>query len=424
MISSLTNHEILLKLFNNPGALETVLKFDSVDLINFNNFLDWSPSLVSNIIKHNFVMFDVLIKLKQDDRECLREFFTWSNTLHTHIKQSQNFFTLLNKISEEDRRNLKQIAMWSSDLIAQMSKDSQLIELLTKLSKSDVDSLSAMFSWSDSLISILNRNRDVVKFVNTLSEDEVESYKTVLLWPRNLLKTFVQQPDHLAVLYKVWDKVKDKDQFVETYLRVYATSAEQNYDIIDAFSKGQLNSKKWLIEQLELLDYELGNVWVLCGWIGSLPYLMSNGYSQLKYASVRSFDIDKNCAPLAELLNKKDVINSWRFKSSTLDVNSMRYTNYKFATAKSDGTIQYIHESADTIINTSCDHMMSNTWWERIPSGALVVLQNNDFIQIGEHVNTVSSLDEFKQKYPMTDLLYQGELDCDVYTRYMLIGRK
>ena len=82
-------------------------------------------------------------------------------------------------------------------------------------------------------------------------------------------------------------------------------------------------------------------------------------------------------------------------------------------------------DTADTVINTSCDHMGDNyTWWNNIPEGKLVILQNNDYAEVDDHDNIVHDIEEFAVKYPMSSLLYSGKLECSLYNRYMLIGRK
>ena len=92
---------------------------------------------------------------------------------------------------------------------------------------------------------------------------------------------------------------------------------------------------------------------------------------------------------------------------------------------KYDGTEQNVWESADTVINTSCDHMGSDdAWWDNIPQGKLVILQNNDWYENDQHNNSMQDIAAFKSKYPMGELLYEGELDLTLYTRFMLIGRK
>jgi len=278
-----------------------------------------------------------------------------------------------------------------------------------------------------SLLIKLSKHTDVLSFLATLTPSELKFLAEMTAWsPASFtqLNSLGNRSQHVQSLYKIWDYIHNKEDFVKYYTNLINAANAIDFDIIDAFSKGQLDSKNWLLTELCRLNVNLGNVWTLCGWVGTLAYLMAHGNNRLNYNHVRSFDIDARCTPLAEVLNKSSVIDNWHFKASTLDVNTIHYTNFKFHTIKSNGAIQYVQESADTVINTSCDHMDNNTWWERIPDNMLVVLQNNNFVEKDEHVNIVQSLDEFELKYPMREVLYKGQLDCGLYTRYMLIGKK
>lgn len=193
----------------------------------------------------------------------------------------------------------------------------------------------------------------------------------------------------------------------------------------DALSKGQLLSKLWLIEQLKQLDIDLGTVFVLGGWVGVLPALMFHN-KELRFDRIRSFDIDPKCADTADSLNRNVVIDGWRFKATTMDMFKLDYTEAQYTTLKANGDPVTLTEYPNTIINTSCDHVSPfSDWWELIPLGKLVVLQNNNFFGADEdHTNNVHSIDEMKKQAPMNDLLFEGELDLTQYKRFMLIGRK
>ena len=222
--------------------------------------------------------------------------------------------------------------------------------------------------------------------------------------------------------------VGDPAEFVDRIAALIKQSNYQQlkkYGVLDAFSQGQLSSKTWLIATVESLGLEIKNTWTLCGWIGTLGYLMLLKKAELGLTSVRSFDIDQYCAPMADTINRLSVKDGWQFKASTLDVNSISYDNFAYDTIKYDGTAQRVTDTADTIINTSCDHMGgNNSWWDRIPSDKLIILQNNNWHENDQHNNSAADLNEFTRMYPMSELLFAGELDCTLYTRFMLIGRK
>jgi hypothetical protein len=56
-----------------------------------------------------------------------------------------------------------------------------------------------------------------------------------------------------------------------------------------------------------------------------------------------------------------------------------------------------------------------------MPYSSLLVLQSNNY-DIPEHVRTASSLEEFKQQCDI-NVIWAGELELPLYTRFMVIGR-
>lgn len=274
------------------------------------------------------------------------------------------------------------------------------------------------------ILSRLASNPNMVEFMMKLKPDELVSLRSFTAWPPALMAKLRDEPAHLSVLHRIWDKVPDRNAFAKTYFTVYEHPTVNRKSLIDAFSQGQLDSKSWLIDEVAKLGLDLGKVWTLCGWYGTLAYLMFLRENDVRFSTIRSFDLDPTCALLADTMNRLMVMDGWRFKATTMDVNDLAYDGFRFKTKKYDGSEQEMQESADTVINTSCDHMDMDAWFRNIPQGKLVVLQNNDFVDHEDHVNNVSDIEEFKQRYPLTQLLYAGELDCKVYRRFMLIGRK
>jgi hypothetical protein len=190
--------------------------------------------------------------------------------------------------------------------------------------------------------------------------------------------------------------------------------------LIDAFSIGQLKSKFWLIEHL---PPNLGLVFICAGWYGTLAQFMFDR-ARDKFTKIRSFDIDDSCAEIADTMNRSRVIDGWQFKASTLNILDMKYpTEYK--TYRANGTSLELIEMPDTIINTSCEHINNfNEWYNNIPQRTLLILQSNNFYEVLEHVNCSSSIEEFSKNTPMTEVLYEGELDLTKYKRFMKIGIK
>lgn len=193
-------------------------------------------------------------------------------------------------------------------------------------------------------------------------------------------------------------------------------------DMRDLFSKGQMESKRWLVNELENINQSLGTVFLCAGWYGSLAAFLFE--SNLEIEKIRSFDIDNSCAIIAETFNRTKTIDGWRFKASTLDILTMEYPT-THTTYRSNGTSLELHEMPDTIINTSCEHIRDfETWYGNLPNDVLLVMQSNNYYAIDDHVNCSSSLIDFSSSIPMNRVLYKGELKLDKYTRYMKIGYK
>jgi hypothetical protein len=191
----------------------------------------------------------------------------------------------------------------------------------------------------------------------------------------------------------------------------------------DSISRGQLQSKLWLIDQVNKLDLDLGTVFLCAGWYAILALMLFE--SGTKIDKIRSFDRDLDCESLAELFNRPWVIDQWKFKASTMDVLDINYHGQTYTVRRNDGGSEELYDVPDTIINTSCEHIEEfRFWYEQIPEGKLVILQNNDYKDIPDHVNYCRDLEDFSTQTPMQQCLYQGELALDKYTRFMRIGYK
>lgn len=204
---------------------------------------------------------------------------------------------------------------------------------------------------------------------------------------------------------------------IKRTLNLYPETEES---LIDAYSIGQLKSKLWLIEHL---PNNLGLVFICAGWYGTLASLMFQNARE-KFDKIRSFDIEPECARVADNLNRYYVIDGWQFKASTLDILDIQYP-LTYTTYRRDMTKVQMTEHPNTIINTSCEHIKNfDSWYTAIPQGMLCVLQTNNYFDIKDHINCSNSLDDFAQSTPMENILYEGELCFEKYTRFMRIGIK
>jgi hypothetical protein len=170
---------------------------------------------------------------------------------------------------------------------------------------------------------------------------------------------------------------------------------------LDAFWKGQIDSKLWLIENIRPFVKNPISVDINGGWVGVLASLLFQ--SDLSITKIRSIDIDPVCEPIARKMNKLEEIQG-RFFAETIDMCDAEQT-------------------ADLIINTSCEHMSQKQyekWILNVPKESLIVLQSNNY-NIPEHVRIANDLTDFISQSEI-DVIWQGKLDLPNYTRYMIIG--
>ena len=179
---------------------------------------------------------------------------------------------------------------------------------------------------------------------------------------------------------------------------------------MDAFWSGQLKSKEWLIDALEIavhpeVDCTMPkpfSIDIHGGWVGVLASMLFQ--SRIPVANIRSIDIDPTCEPIATMMNKQEEMQG-KFRAVTLDMCAIR-------------------SDANIIINTSCEHITQdqyNLWKSGVPHNSLLVLQSNNY-DIPEHVRIANSLEEFKQQCDV-NVLWAGELELPLYKRLMIIGK-
>jgi hypothetical protein len=174
--------------------------------------------------------------------------------------------------------------------------------------------------------------------------------------------------------------------------------------VMDSFWRGQIQSKEWLITQLTPLSkgYQL-SIDIFGGWNGVLASMLFQ--SSMSVDTICSIDIDPNCESVAKEVNRLEVVEG-RFKAITADM----------CTTPS---------LADIVINTSCEHITQDQyeqWLSKISGDSMLVLQSNNY-QIEEHVRIANSLEEFKEQCGI-EVVWSGELELPLYTRYMIIGHK
>jgi hypothetical protein len=225
--------------------------------------------------------------------------------------------------------------------------------------------------------------------------------------------------DNVWKLWPVLERYTDT-HFVSAFKSLFVNNVF--YDK-DCFSRGQLYSKIWLINELKKLNLNLGTVFLCAGWYATLAVMLFE--SGVKIEKIRSFDIDPSTVDIAETFNKPWVVDRWQFKATAEDILNVNYDLHTYTVRRSDSSFCSLSDSPDTIINTSCEHITNfEQWYSMIPKDKLLILQSNNYFEVAEHVNCSESLDKFDKMCPMSNTLFTGELSLPKYDRFMKIGFK
>ena len=194
--------------------------------------------------------------------------------------------------------------------------------------------------------------------------------------------------------------MKIDTEHLHFWMQAIRQSSDPNRTL-DAFWRGQMQSKEWLIEHLRPLVNVPSRIDIHGGWVGVLASMIFQSEIPARY--ICSVDIDPTCEPIATMMNKHEEIDG-KFRAITGDM----------CTVPVNGNV---------IVNTSCEHITQEQyeiWLARLPKDSIVVLQSNNY-DIPEHVRIAQTLEEFKKQSHLTEL-WSVMLKTQLYTRWMIIG--
>lgn len=269
------------------------------------------------------------------------------------------------------------------------------------------------------------RKRDVMIELCQLpgnNKEHTRAWMNVLLHEH--LEDVEIKPQLLATLLR---KYMMEDEFLTNICKFinYWTGEDDNAavmpDMNDFLSRGQVRSKIWLVEELKKVvdDRRLGNVLFYGGWYNFTAHLLFQGFD---IDALYSLDVNRDVIdPTKRLYPEQLEMN--QFLPKCVDVNKIRWQDKSTSVLADDGSYWDLCDRSDVVVNTSCEHM-DNTWFDNLPEGTFVVLQTNDYFKNPQHSNCCADLEDAKSKYSMREVLYAGELDTQLYNRFMLIGIK
>lgn len=221
-----------------------------------------------------------------------------------------------------------------------------------------------------------------------------------------------------------------RDYSKEKILNAIHMYERSNGDITvlnDALSRSQVKSKIWLVEELSKIDSNYDNVMVMAGWFGQLKILYDK---RLTYAKMRIVELDKKACETSDYIFNLSNLENYKVKSVNADINNLTLhkNGYEWSVENFKENSKFTEKFLpDLIINTSAEHM-TEEWFHQIrfkelESNPIVAIQSNNMFDGEGHVNCVHSIDHMKKKFPMKEILFEGELQLKGYKRVMLIGR-
>ena len=326
------------------------------------------------------------------------------------------------------------------ELLRRCYNDKDIYSILTLLDKKELAKAIVSKS-SHSIFRIIDNKRcvgDIEDLRKAVLEDNIHSLFRLLPGNDDLRKAvcednvfsvfrLVGEDDLKKLIFddNIWSLFKILTRYTDSYfvksLKDLITN-DIDFDE-DCLSQGQIKSKLWLVNTLEEINVDLGVVFLCAGWYATLATMLFE--SKTNVERIVSFDIDPGVWKIAETFNKKWVLDDWRFKACTQDIHEIMFDEHIYDVNKSDGTTETLWTIPDTIINTSTEHLEDfDDWYGKILPKQLVILQNNNYFEVPEHVNCFSTLKQFSKSVPMSTVLYEGELELEKYTRFMKIGYK
>jgi hypothetical protein len=197
--------------------------------------------------------------------------------------------------------------------------------------------------------------------------------------------------------------------------------------IRDGFSRSQVASKRWLVDTLKGISTNWGNIVIMASWFGQLVEFLD---PDIAYNKIRLIELDPELCRSSDLVFNLSRLKGYRVKSVCADINQLTLykTGYEWTISNFKDSTSYVEKFLPKlIINTSAEHM-TEEWFHQIrfkqlDSDPVVALQSNNMFDGDGHVNCVHSINHMKKKFPMQEILFEGELQLKGYKRVMLIGR-
>jgi hypothetical protein len=293
--------------------------------------------------------------------------------------------------------------------------------------------------------SIADTNKPLADLLHGIvkANPSIDCYKPVLQFVGKTLNENKPMADLSLAIQRSLDSETFEEDFLRAYLsmldrqfltdkifRGISNYIKSNLDtnvLADAFSRSQIKSKIWLIEELAKIESNYDNVVIMAGWFGQLKSIYDK---KLTYAKMRIVEMDRSACEISDYIFNLSNLENYKVKAVNANISNLilHKNGYEWDVENfKEGTKYSEKFLPDVIINTSAEHM-TEEWYNQIrfkemESNPIVAIQSNNLFDIPEHINCVHSVDHMKKKFPMKEILFEGELQLKGYKRVMLIGR-
>lgn len=211
------------------------------------------------------------------------------------------------------------------------------------------------------------------------------------------------------------------DEFLRE-LSIFSISFN-NINVNDFLSKGQVESKTWIIDVLKNeVNLNINNIAIYGCWYGFLAGLL---FKEIATDLIRGFDINTKTTYRADVFLQNYVNKNWKFKAIFSDVNelfvdSKNQVHYSCHNAFQENILEI--KEFSLIINTSAEHM-SDQWIKNFQKDQTILIQTNNMNHLEEHINCCESLDHAIEKYSKYgEIIWAGSKTMVTdYERYMII---
>lgn len=267
---------------------------------------------------------------------------------------------------------------------------------------------------------------DYFEFTNNEDSNRYVQFLLKLLYANN---PTIATTEHSSMEEFVYTLRKFTNSSMLDILYKYYRAGYNTIPLQDAFSRGQVQSKIWLATELAKIKTDFNTAFILAGWFGQLTHYLE--HANISCNKIRIMDIDPFACEISDKIFNASNLENYKIKSVEYNItmpdklyhSGLEYTikNYN------DGKILTEKTMPDLVINTSAEHF-EEEWFhkfvlKKFKTDPLFVIQSNNLFEVPEHVNCVHSIDHMKKKFPMAEVLFEGELQLKGYKRFMVIGR-